>query len=84
MPLQKPYNGPFEILKHVPNIFKGNVQGKPQNASIDRSKSAFIYLEDSDETSKNNNKPIILLPQPIQEKELSKPLKQPWLATQNM
>lgn len=56
-PLQTPYNGPFEVLKHGPKIFKINVNGKPQNVSIDRLKPAFIYFEDSEPS--NDDRPDI-------------------------
>lgn len=45
-PLQAPYNGPFEVLKHRDKVFKVNVNGKAQNISIDRLKPAFVLEED--------------------------------------
>lgn len=41
-PLQCPYDGPFKVLNRAEKVFKIEVNGKPENISIDRIKAAFL------------------------------------------
>lgn len=42
IPLQQPYDGPFEIIKRYDKFYKVLVNGKQKNVTIDRLKAAFI------------------------------------------
>lgn len=53
-PLQPPYNGPYEVIKHGEKIFKISIKGKTQNISIDRLKPAFIETNLPTATTSNN------------------------------
>ena len=41
-PLQRPYNGPFLIVSTSDKYFTQDINGRSENASIDRLKPAFV------------------------------------------
>ena len=45
-PLQRPYKGPFKILKTTDKFFTLDVNGPPDTVSIDRLKVAVAYPAD--------------------------------------
>lgn len=44
--LERPYIGPFKVLKRNNKYFKIDINGKPDNVSIDRLKAAFLDSND--------------------------------------
>ena len=65
-PLQAPYMGPFEVIKHGDKFFKLNMNGKIKNVSIDRLKPAFVESH-SERTTPSDNQSTVETPsvQPI-------------------
>ena len=43
--LQRPYNGPFQVLESGPKFFKIDFGGKPDTVSVDRLKPAHLALD---------------------------------------
>lgn len=46
-PLQKPYDGPYPVLRRTDKYHEVDIKGKPTNISLDRLKPAFLANEDN-------------------------------------
>jgi cleavage and polyadenylation specificity factor subunit 1 len=52
--LEKPYEGPFEVVEKHDKYFKIKRKNKQENVSVDRIKAAYIVKEESDNNSKDD------------------------------
>jgi hypothetical protein len=66
-PLQKPYDGPFKVIKRSEKTFVINVRGRDVTVTIERLKPAFIVSDDlqtDDEPQQFQQPEYIVVPTP--------------------